>query len=267
MFPEPEEPTMFKTVKQLSVIVLAAGLAACSSTAPSAGGSTVSFNTATHPGTPPAARKASFSTTATPLTVTLGANTLVLTDVQLVARHIEFQRQGKDVVCEDDVNAAQDCEELKVGPVLLDLALTAGATQSFSVTVPAGTYDQAEIHIHRVSGGDAADAAFLTANPGFDGVSIKATGTYNGTAFTYTTGLDAKQEIALSPPLTTDGSTPASVTLFVDVSGWFKTADGTGLVDPASALLGQPNQSLVEGNIKASFKAFEDENHDGVSDH
>lgn len=258
---------MFKTAKPLSVIALAAGLAACSSTSPSAGGSTVSFNTATQPGTPPAASQASFSTGATPLTVTLGANTLVLTDVQLVARNIELQRQGADVTCESDVNHEQDCEELKVGPVLLDVTLSAGASQSFSVQVPAGTYDQAEFHIHQVSSGDAADAAFLAANPGFDGVSIKITGTYNGTPFTFTTGLDAEQEIALSPPLTTDGSTPASVTLFVDVSSWFKTADGTGLVDPATALLGQPNQSLVENHIKASFEAFEDENHDGVNDH
>ncbi|HYL30340.1 MAG TPA: hypothetical protein VEU27_10485 [Gemmatimonadales bacterium] len=258
---------MFKTVKQLGMIALAAGLGACSSTGPSAGGSTVSFNTATHAGTPPAASLASLSTTATPFTVTLGANTVVLTDVQLVARHIEFQRQGKDVVCENDVNHEQDCEELNVGPVLLDLTLAPGASQSFSVQVPAGTYDKAELHVHRVSSSDTADAAFLAANPGFDGVSIKATGTYNGTPFTFTTDLDAEQEIALSPPITTDGSTPMSVTLFVDVSSWFKTADGTGLVDPATALLGQPNQSLVENNIKNSLKAFEDENHDGVSDH
>jgi hypothetical protein len=215
----------------------------------------------------PTASRVSLSTTATPLTVTLGANTLVLTDVQLVARHIEFQRQGKEVTCERDVNAEQDCEELNVGPVLLDLTLAGGASQSFSVQVPAGTYDKAELHIHRVSGSDTADAAFLAANPGFDGVSIKATGTYNGTPFTFTTDLDAEQEIALSPPITTDGSTPASVTLMVDVSSWFKTADGTGLVDPATALVGQPNQSLVENNIKVSLKAFEDENHDGVSDH
>jgi hypothetical protein len=98
-------------------------------------------------------------------------------------------------------------------------------------------------------------------------VSIKATGTYNGAPFTFTTGLDAEQEIALVPPITTDGATPASITLLVDVSSWFKTADGTGLVDPATALAGQPNQSLVENNIKKSFEAFEDENHDGVNDH
>ena len=258
---------MSRTVKQLGIIALAAGLGACSATGPSAGGSTVSFNTATQAGAPAAASPASLATTATPLTVTLGANTLVLTDVQLVARNIELQRQGKDVTCENDMNHEEDCEELNVGPVLLDLSLAPGASQSFSVQVPAGTYDKAELHIHQVSSGDAADAAFLSANPGFDGVSIKATGTFNGTPFTYTTGLDAEQESAISPPLTTDGSTPASVTLFVDVSSWFKTGDGTGLVDPATALAGQPNQSLVENNIKASFEAFEDENHDGASDH
>ena len=263
---------MFATAKRASLLALAAGLAACSSTGPNGGGGTLSFNTATHPGTPPGASKTSFSTTATPLSITLGANTLVLTDVQLVAKHIELQRQGKEVTCESDMNHEQDCEELNVGPVLLDLNLAPGAMQSFNVTVPAGTYDKAEFHVHRVSGTEAADAAFLAANPGFDGISIRATGTYQaGTgapvAFTYTTDLDAEQEIALSPPLTTDGSTPASVTLFVDVSSWFKTADGTELVDPASALPGQPNQSLVESNIKGSFEAFEDENHDGESDH
>ena len=259
---------MNATHRRVGLLLLASGLAACSSTGPSAGGgSTVSFNTATRAGTPPSASKASFSTTPTPLSITLGANTLDLTDVQLVARHIELQREGKDVTCENDVNHEQDCEELNVGPVLLDLSLAPGASQSFSVQVPAGTYDKAELHVHRVSSSDTADAAFLAANPGFDGVSIKVTGTYNGTPFTFTTDLDAEQEIALSPPITTDGSTPASITLFVDVSSWFKTADGTGLVDPATALAGQPNQSLVEDHIKASFEAFEDENHDGESDH
>lgn len=263
---------MLTTAKRFGGILLVVGLVACSSTGPSAGGSPVSFNTATHAGTPPAASRASFSTTATPLTISLGGNTLVLTSVQLVAKHIEFQRLGHDVTCEQDVNADQDCDELNIGPVLLDLSLTPGAAQSFVTDVPAGTYDQAEFHIHMVSGADASDQAFLAAHPEFQGVSIRATGTYQvgtGTpvAFTYTSALDAEQELALSPPLTTNGSTAASVTLFVDVSTWFKTSDGTGLVDPASALLGQPNQSLVEGNIKASFKAFEDENHSGTYNH
>jgi hypothetical protein len=259
---------MKRTHKRVGLLLLASGLAACSSTGPSAsGGSTVSFNTATRAGTPSSGSNASFSTTPTPLSITLGANTLELTDVQLVARHIELQREGKDVTCENDMNHEQDCEELNVGPVLLDLALTPGATQSFSVQVPAGTYDKAELHIHRASSSDTADATFLAANPGFDGVSIRATGTYNGAPFTFTTDLDAEQEIALSPPITTDGSTPASITLFVDVSKWFETADGSALVDPATALTGQPNQSLVENNIKRSFEAFEDENHDGESDH
>src|SRR5579859_278750 len=102
---------MNATHRRVGLLLLASGLAACSSTGPSAGGgSTVSFNTATRAGTPPSASKASFSTTPTPLSITLGANTLDLTDVQLVARHIELQREGKDVTCENDVNHQQDCE-------------------------------------------------------------------------------------------------------------------------------------------------------------
>ncbi len=263
---------MLATTKRCGVILVAAGLAACSSTGPSSGGSPVSFNTATRPATTPSASRASFSTTATPVTISLGGNTLVLTSVQLVAKHIEFQRLGKDVTCEQDVNAEQDCDELNIGPVLLDLSLTPGAAQSFVADVPAGTYDQAEFHIHVVSGADASDQAFLAAHPEFQGVSIRATGTYQvGTgapvAFTYTTALDAEQELALSPPLTTNGSTAASVTLFVDVSSWFKAAGGTALIDPATALVGGPNESVVENNIKASFKAFEDENHSGTYNH
>lgn len=263
---------MFTTVKRLSVIAGAAGLAACSSTGPSSGGSPVSFNTATRPATPPSASRASFSTTATPFTISLGGNTLVLTSVQLVAKEIEFKRQGKDVVCEQDAQAEQDCDDLHLGPVLLNLALAPGATQSFMATVPTGTWDQVQFHIHPVSATDAADQAFLAAHPDLKDVSIQATGTYQvgtGTpvAFTFTTGLDAEQEATLAPPLVTDGATPKSLTLFVDVSSWFKAVGGTALVDPSTALAGGANEALVESNIKASFGAFEDENHDGVSDH
>lgn len=71
------------------------GLGGCSSTGPSSGGSRVFFNTATQPATTPSASRASFSTTNTPYTISLGGNTLVLTNVQLVAKHVERQRQGK----------------------------------------------------------------------------------------------------------------------------------------------------------------------------
>jgi hypothetical protein len=55
------------------------------------------------------------------------------------------------------------------------------------------------------------------------------------------------------------------LTLFLDLDKWFRDSGGT-LIDPASANSGQPNQGIVEQNIKSSLDAFEDENHDGRDD-
>jgi hypothetical protein len=78
--------------------------------------------------------------------------------------------------------------------------------------------------------------------------------------------LDAEEELALNPPLVTTDATATDLTLFVDLDRWFR--DGTGgLVDPASANAGQANEGLVEGNIRGTLDAFEDENHDGTDDH
>jgi hypothetical protein len=37
-------------------------------------------------------------------------------------------------------------------------------------------------------------------------------------------------------------------------------------VDPATANQGQPNENLVKDNIRRSFDAFEDDDHDGQRD-
>ena len=92
-------------------------------------------------------------------------------------------------------------------------------------------------------------------------------GTFNHTPFTFTTALDAEQETELVPPVVVTDATPLSLTLMVDLNGWFLNEARTALVSPASAMPGQPNQSIVENNIKSSFHAFEDENEDGQEDH
>jgi hypothetical protein len=55
-----------------------------------------------------------------------------------------------------------------------------------------------------------------------------------------------------------------NVTLRVDISTWFLNDTQTALVDPASANNGGANQSIVANNIQNSFKAFEDDNRDGL---
>lgn len=190
-------------------------------------------------------------------------NTLVLDRVQLVLREIEMESQALENACE--VQAGDDdCAEIEVGPMLVDLPLgTAGATRTVSAVVPAGTYDEIEYEIHKPGSSD--DAAFLADHPEFAGVSIRVEGSYNGNDFVYLSDLDVEMEFDLVPPLVIGESGAADLTLFVDLGTWFRTGDGS-LIDPASANDGGSNEGLVNENVKSSLEAFEDEDHDGSDD-
>ncbi len=252
------------TIRTAAAVMTVAALAACSDAGGPSTGGQVNFNLATRAATA-AAGLVSPSVVGTPETFSDGTNTLVIDQVQLVLREIELKRLDADTDCHDA--AGHDaCERLELGPVLLDLPLggTGGAARSFSVPVAAGTYREVEFEIHTPSHDE--DAAFVQANPHFAGVSVKVTGTYNGTAFAFTSDLTAEEEIELSPPLVTTEGAATDLTLFVDLDRWFR--EGTGaLVDPLSANAGGANESLVESNIKGTLRAFEDENEDGADDH
>ena len=158
------------------------------------------------------------------------------------------------------------CEEIKAGPVLVSLPLGDTAVMALvNVAAPAGQYDALEFKIHapRLP----RDSAFLAANPGFDSISIKVTGTFSHkgtrTDFTFTSALGAEEEVGISPPLVVDASGMANVTLRFDIAGWFAGPGGVGVVDPGNAA----NGGLIDENIRRSINAFEDDNHDGHDDH
>ena len=224
----------------------------------------VNFSLATRSGAAPALATAPSFSAGTPESFSDGTNTLVLDQVDLVLRKIELKKSEATTGCgESEGNDA--CEELELGPILLSLPLgTAGAERAFSVAAAPGTYGAVEFEIHPPSGSD--DAAFLQANPAFDGVSVHATGTYNGTAFDFVSDLEAEQEAHFATPLVVAEGASADLTLFVNLDGWFRDAGGA-LVDPATAAPGQSNESLVKENIKRAFDAFEDDDHDGADDH
>lgn len=226
--------------------------------------------------------------------ITADSDTVIVRSVDLVVRRIELKpvetaacdtvgdggehadsAQHADTGSEhpdtagDNGEAERDhegCEEIKGGPVLVSLPLGDTAVMALvSVAAPAGQYDALEFKIHapRLP----RDSAFLAANPGFDSISIKVTGTFSHkgtrTDFTFTSALEAEQEIGISPPLVVDASGTANVTLRFDISGWFAGPGGVGVVDPSNAA----NGGLINENIHRSINAFEDDNHDGHDDH
>ena len=221
----------------------------------------VNFNLATHAAAA-AAAGAALSVTA-PESFTDGTNTLVLNQVDLVLREIELRRSEATISCGESPSD-DACEKLELGPILLNLPLgVGGAARAFSVTVPAGTYDEVAFEIHPPSSSD--DAAFIQANPDFNGVSVHVSGTFNGSPFDFVSDLNAEEEISLAPPLAITESAATDLTLFVDIDPWFRDAAGS-LIDPATAAKGQANEDVVKENIRRTLDAFEDNNRDGEDD-
>lgn len=251
----------FTSGSVLSLTLLALSLGACSDSGGPSNQGQLNFNLATRVA-PVAAAGASLAVVGTPETFTDGTNTLVIDQVQVVLREIELHRTG---LASDCLNAMDDdCEELEIGPLLVDLPLgTPGASRTFSVEIAAGSYDKMEFEIHKPSSSD--DAAFIQANPGFQDVSIRVTGTYNGNAFTYLGDYNDELQFNMVPDLTVGATAATELTLFADLNAWFRDQSGM-LIDPATASTGSPNESLVEENIKNSLESFEDDDLDGDRD-
>jgi hypothetical protein len=193
-------------------------------------------------------------------TTVVGSDTLVITRAQLVLREIEL-KQLETPDCDVEPEPA-GCEEIELGPVLVDLPLVPGAAQQFSVELPSGTYSRIDFEVHKPSDDEPQDQAFLMQHPDFTDLSIRVEGTFNGTAFTYESDLNVEQELDLTPPLLVDDATATNVTIFVDVDTWFRSAGGR-LLDPDTGNKGGDNEGEIKENVKQSLKAFEDEDRDG----
>ncbi|HEU5304173.1 MAG TPA: hypothetical protein VFU40_05965 [Gemmatimonadales bacterium] len=251
----------FHSGRVLTLAAIWLALGACGDSAGPSNQAQVNFNVATQ-SAPVVAAGTSLGVVGSPETFTDGTNTLVVTGVQVVLGEIELHRAGVTSDCLDGVE--DDCEELEIGPVLVDLPLgTPGAARTFSTDLVPGTYDRVDLEIHKPSG--SSDAAFLQAHPEFENVSVRVTGTYNGEGFTYTGDLDIELEFNLVPELTVGETATTDLTLFVSLDSWFRDQGGT-LLHPASANPGGANESIVEENIKNSLKAFKDDDHDGRDD-
>jgi hypothetical protein len=225
----------------------------------------VSFNLATRSAAPAVAAIArpSFEI------YTLGATTIDFTSVRVAFSEIELERAGSVVECDIATIDSDDCEEIELAPRILDLPLAPGASRSISVAVAPGTYDEIEFRVEKL-GDESDEAALVAANPGFDGVSVRVEGTYDDgggpVPFVFTNDLDVEQELNLVSPITVDETGAAELTLYVDIGTWFLNQAGDGYVDPAQANKGGQYESDVKENIKQSFEAFEDDDHDGESD-
>ncbi|MEO8030692.1 MAG: hypothetical protein ABI765_07575, partial [Gemmatimonadota bacterium] len=206
------------------------GLAACSdSGAPAtAGAGQLNFSLATR-----AAGGAAISAAPSDSQI-VGNDTLVIDSAQVVLRKIDLERVRDSAgACAGAVESPSadhegeghdghddDCEELKAGPLILNLPLTAGTSQGFSVSVDTGTFRGVHFQIHQLTG-NAADQALLALHPEFADISVRVVGSFNGAPFVYTNDLTANQEFRFAAPVTVATAGNVDLTLLVDVTTWF----------------------------------------------
>jgi hypothetical protein len=281
---------MYWKTSRLMTLLACAGLFACSDGSGPPTGARIAFSMGTR-GT---------SATALRNPVDDGTRMLEITSVKVVLRKVEFKRE-EDESCDDDsnppvapsVNGQHDesdpnngghgddgendgadgdedaCESITVGPMLVTLPLDPGVKLAFNAILDPGTYDEVRVKVHVPEPGNPIDDAFL-ATPEGQGVdySVIVEGKYfadknlpDFQPFTFKSHLSANQEIHLNPPLVIEpGSTGFEVSVTVDVDSWFKD-DAGNLIDPRTA-----DENVVNQNIRNSFRAFRDEDHDGHDD-
>jgi hypothetical protein len=198
------------------------------------------------------------------LIVTSGPDEIVIDEVQLVLRKVRLDG-APTASCPEDAEGDSQCARLRLGPTLFDLPLGEGAEPIFSAAVPVGIYGRIKFQIHRPTDANE-DADFLADHPELEDISIRVLGSYNGAPFTFASDLTEVEDVVFAEPVEVAVDEEVQVTLHVDVAGWFASEDGTGLVDPSQANGGAPFESLVERQIRESFRAFHDGDLDGAAD-
>jgi hypothetical protein len=169
----------------------------------------------------------------------------------VVIERAQLKRQNNDACRGDDdehdskwSGHSESCAEVKVAPTLVDLPLDGSVVTVPASVIPAGTFQEIEFRI----------------------TLARLLGTFDGKAFDVTFPVNAKAEIEFSTPLVVTDSTPTSVTINIPITAWLTNADGS-LVDPSTLLTNPSVAAGVRARIMATFKAFEDEDHDGHEDH
>jgi len=246
-------------------VVIALGIACSEGTGPSEGEGSVTLRIVA--GSSPVAAAA-------PDSVRVAGHLLVLEQVEIVLREIKLKRANGSDACArsgDDHgekngrdHADRDCRPFVTGPLLVDLPLGGAPEKLVTVDVDAGTYRRVKFKLHKPDNDDG-DASFLAEHPDFRNVSVRVRGTFDGRDFEYLNDVTAEQESLLDPPLEVTERASRNLTLVVDAATWF-IRGGVGLIDPMSALDGEPNENVVRDNIKRSFRLFEDDDADGDED-
>ena len=146
----------------------------------------------------------------------------------------------------------------KTGPYVMILGLNSIVNTIDTGYLPAGTYDKLKVEIHKPKNNDPIPDPEFRDSLGTYSVIVK--GRFNGIGFTYKSKKTANLILTFPDAIIVTESGKTNVTVSVNPYTWF-IQSGIYL-DPS--LPG--NENTIDNNIKDSFKAFKDDDKNGIPD-
>ena len=233
---------MFKVIfkNKISTLILAAFISA-------AGFYGCSDSTVT-----PQADNLSFSVTSSADSIGDSQNILILDTVKILLKEIKL----------NVANANQDSTNFKVGPFVLFLDLSSSVNFISSALIPAGSYDKIKFEVHKLNDNEAVpDPEFADANGRY---SVIVKGWYLGNYFVYKSTKSAHQKLSFPTAISITSDYISNVTMIVKPYIWF--IENGIYIDPRDPVNSNDIDNNIKDNINQNFKAFKDNDKNGLPD-
>lgn len=218
----------------LAVLISAAGFYSCSE------------NTVA-----PQADNLSFSVMSSMDSIGDSQNILVLDTVKILIKEIKLNVS----------NVNEDSTNFKVGPFVLFLNLSSSINFISSSIIPPGSYDKIKFEIHKLSDNEPVpDPEFADLNGRY---SVIVKGWYLGNYFIYKSTKSAHQKLRF-PNVFPISVTQSNITMIVKPYIWF--IENGVYLDPREPSNSNDIDNNIKDNINNNFKAFKDNDKNGLPD-
>lgn len=176
-------------------------------------------------------------------------NALVLDSVKVLIKNIKLNVSA----------ASDDSVNFKTGPFVVKLNLNSSINLFTTAMIPVGSYDKIKFEIHKIEDSETLgiDTAF---SYGGGRYSVVVYGKFNLIPFIYRSTKSAHQKLNFGTQVGVNSQTKSNITLKVQPYTWFW--NGSDYMDPFIS----SNENDIDNNIKASFKAFKDNDRNGLPD-
>lgn len=177
---------------------------------------------------------------------------LILDTVKILIKDIKLNVSG----------GSQDSANFITGPYVLFLNLTSNINFIGSAIIPAGTYDKIKFEVHKLNDNEAVpDPEFADENGRY---SVVIKGRYSGSYFVYKSSKSAHQILNFPNTISVSPESKSNITMLLKPYIWF-IRDGIYL-DPRIPANSNDIDNNIKDNINHNFKAFRDDDKNGLPD-